>query len=389
MKKVICCLMMLCMLVCSGALANEISMLDGQYTDVPSVMTQDAVVAFDADQACSVTILQPYAKAVELLDRVYEFVWKEGNRPARYYDEETQRKIQELAQVDIDILHMTEFMALELAGEPEDVVHMEALFDVEYYPGQLIIVVMGIEQENGEYRWYPYRGDVRMLGMIEYDIPVQEFNEMKEQKVIFHVLTDRVGARGDQLADVEVIHDRVFTPSRGAMDLISIRRWHSTSGETIDDQFSIFLVEKTEEMKEEIERIGQHIDEEKPAIQWFPIEIANQAQLLQAEGVDVNDMLIYDIVAVMAKDYKDTYGDVATENLFASVYDQDKGMVALLGFPIEDAQEAPFFDWYCLRAEALENSRVEIVFKQLVIPTMEEEPAMLVVFSEPINENAE
>ena len=137
----------------------------------------------------------------------------------------------------------------------------------------------------------------------------------------------------------------------------------------------------------EIARIAEHIANGGAPITWFPEEMQRQTQLLHPVDLVVTDMVIYDIVAVMAENYKDTYGDVATENLFAAAYSPDSRMAAMLGFPIEGATEAPYFDWYCLRAEALEeNGHVELVFKQLVIPTMEEEPAMLVVFSEPIAE---
>lgn len=401
MKKMLFCLVLALTMLLGTALADGISIVGEQYTDVPSVMTQDAVISFEADQECSVTLLEPYEKAIIQLEDIYDFVWEKGNRPARYYDEETQRKIQELAQVDIDILHMTEFMGITLSGDPQEIVHKEVLFDVEYYPGQLIIVVMGIEEENGEYRWYPYRGEVRTMGLIEYDVPVVEFNEMKDQKVIFHVLTDRIGARGTGTSEQSENSEHQATPSKTAQDINRVDGWSSTNGTPIDDWFRIFLVDKTRAMEEEIARLGDHIYSGKAPVEWFPQEIRNQAQLLQPQDVRIEDMMIYDIVAVMAENYKDTYGDVATQNVFASAYPVDCEMFALLGFPIEGATEAPYFEWYCLRAEAkdepLEEEKataqedaqimseyVEIVYKQLVIPTMEEQPAMLIVFSEPI-----
>jgi len=104
--------------------------------------------------------------------------------------------------------------------------------------------------------------------------------------------------------------------------------------------------------------------------------------------VDAASLMIYDIVAVMAEDYEDTYGDVACEQTFPSAYDPQKSMVSFLGFPIRDAKEAPYMEWYCLRSEPNVDF-TEIVYKQLVIPQMEEEPAMLVVLSEPLEEPAQ
>lgn len=392
MKKMICLLLLvLCLSPLSG-MASDMNIVSEDYTDALSVMTQDAVLAFEADDPCGVTVLEPYAQAMAMLEEIYTFVWEEKNRPVRYYDEETQRKIEQLVEgVDIDILHMTEFMGLELLGEPEETVRMGAMLDVDYRPGQLIVVVFALAQEDGTYRYFPYRGKVPSNGLITFEVPAEEYEQMLSQRSIFHVLTDRIGARGHAVYQEEITTEPVAIPSKAADDLVQIRRWKSLNGEAIDDQFSIFVVEKTKDMQEEVKRIGLHLEEGGKAIDWFPEDIRDEAQLQLPVDVDVSDLVIYDIEALMAKDYKDTYGDVATESQFAAAYSPEYSMTALLGFPIKDAQEAPYLEWHCLRAEALEtvldeDGCVEIVFKQLVIPTMEEEPAMLVVFSEPMEE---
>ena len=389
-QRIIRLIAMLCLLAV-GACASAASMTDGLYTDVTSVMTQDAVLDLEVYtdepiEECSIVLQQPDMRSMTLLEKIYDFVWRQGNRPVRYYDVETQEKIQALVpEIDIDILHLTEFMGQEMYGQPTGEVVMERLLDVEYYPGQLVVVVLGYQMENGEYRWFPYRGEVPETDRILYDVPEDEFKEMTGQQVIFHVLTVREGPRGGILSRETIEREQIATPSKDAGDLVKIRRWYSTNGEAIDDDFSIFLVNRTEAMEREIDRIAAHIRGGGAPITWFPEEMQRQTQLLHPVDLNVTDMVIYDIAAVMAENYKDTYGDVATENLFAAAYSPDSRMAAMLGFPIEGAAEAPYFDWYCLRAEALEtDAHVEIVFKQLVIPTMEEQPAMLVIFSEPI-----
>lgn len=385
MKRKITALILILVMIASWAYAREI--LDEEYTDVPSVMTQDAVVSIEVNQpelGCTINVLEPDEKSMELLEKIYDFVWREKNRPVRYYDEETQAKIQALVpEIDIDILHMTEFMRQEMFGQPEESVFVQRQLDVDYQPGQLVVVVLGYEEENGEYRWFPYRAEVPTIGMITYTIPVEDYELLVGQQVIYHVLTIRVGDRGGVLSRYEIVEEPVAVPSKDAGDIVQVRRWYSESGEAIDDTFRIFFVDKTNLMLVETQRIGEFIMEENPAIDWFPEEIQNQAQLLVGDEADVHDMLIYDIMAVMAEDYRDTYGDVATENVFASAYLPEYRMFAILGFPIEDAEERPYFEWYCLRAESIDEI-VELVYKQLVIPQMEIEPAMMIIFSEPL-----
>lgn len=381
MKQRIFCLLLFALIFL--ALSCHAEVLNGEYTDVTSAMTQDSVVYVQADQGCEITLLKPHSQAVRLLTDMYNFVWHEGNPPVRFYDEETQSKLRALfPEVDIDTLHLTEFMAQQMTGTPEDTVLAERLLDVDYQPGQITAVVLGYQDENGEYRWFPYRADVKSLGLITYEIPADEFIELTGKQLIYHVLTVRVGPRGGILINEEVYTERISTPSKGAKDIIRIRRWYTETGESIDDIFSIFLVEKTPEMQNEIARISDALSGGASAASYFPAPLQEEASLM-LDGLDVNELLIYDIVALRAKDYKDTYGDVVTENLFASSYSPDSRMIAFLGFPIDNADAEPYFEWYVLRAEAIEDA-VEIAFKQLVIPEMEKQAAMLVVLSQPI-----
>lgn len=186
MKRKVTALILILVMIASWAYAREI--FDEEYTDVPSVMTQDAVVSIEVNQpelGCAINVLEPDEKSMELLEKIYDFVWREKNRPVRYYDEETQAKIQALVpEIDIDILHMTEFMRQEMFGEPEEPVFVQRQLDVDYQPGQLVVVVLGYEEENGEYRWFPYRAEVPTIGMITYTIPVEDYELLAGQQVV-------------------------------------------------------------------------------------------------------------------------------------------------------------------------------------------------------------
>lgn len=389
MKRIIA-LMMLAVMLISTAWAE--SLVYDEYTDVPTVMTQDSVLELTANENCLIETLQPDEESIALLDSVYHFVWDEGNRPARYYDVVTQQKISELAGgIDIDILHMTEAMRLQLTGAPEKLVTATMELDVEYYVGQLIIVVLGIPQGEGEYIWYPYRGRVETMGQIKWDIPVGEWNELCKQPISFHVLTDRVGPRGERIWHEKKYKDRIDIFSKDSHDVIKTRRWYTETGKVIEDDFRVWLVDLTAKMQEEVLRIGEHVADGKPILDYFPAERKAEALLMLPVNVDPAALVAYDVIAMMDENYKDTYGDVNVEILFGTAYSHEKAMIILAGFPIEDAKEVPYVEWYVLRAEALEAAKgdvndhaVEIGLKQLFLPWMEEKPLMLVVMSEPL-----
>ena len=389
MKRIIALMMLAVMLF---SVAQAASLVNDDYTDVPTVMTQDSVLELTANENCLIETLQPDEESIALLDSVYHFVWDEGNRPARYYDVVTQQKISELAGgIDIDILHMTEAMRLQLTGAPEKLVTATMELDVEYYVGQLIIVVLGIPQGEGEYIWYPYRGRVETMGQIKWDIPVGEWNELCKQPISFHVLTDRVGPRGERIWHEKKYKDRIDIFSKDSHDVIKTRRWYTETGKVIEDDFRVWLVDLTAKMQEEVLRIGEHVADGKPILDYFPAERKAEALLMLPVNVDPDALVAYDVIAMMDENYKDTYGDVNVEILFGTAYSHEKAMVILAGFPIEDAKEAPYVEWYVLRAEALEAAKgdvndhaVEIGLKQLFLPWMEEKPLMLVVMSEPL-----
>lgn len=100
--------------------ASAESLTNDDYTDVPTAMTQDSVAELLATEDCLVETLQPDEESIALLDSVYRFVWEGKNRPARYYDVPTQEKIAALISGDIDALHMTEAMRLQLTGAPAE-----------------------------------------------------------------------------------------------------------------------------------------------------------------------------------------------------------------------------------------------------------------------------
>ena len=374
--------------------ASAESLIDDDYTDVPTAMTQDSVAELLATEDCVIETLQPDEESIALLDSVYRFVWEEKNRPARYYDLPTQEKISALiGGADIDLLHMTEAMRLQLTGEPEKAVTATMRLNVEYHVGQLIVVVLGIPQGNGEYIWYPYRGRVETLGEIKWDIPVKDWEALCLQPISFHVLTDRIGPRGGRLWGYEEYREQ--TPpsfSKDSGDVNGMRWWYSEWGEKIEDNFRVWLVELTKPMQEEVVRIGEHVAEGKPILDYFPVERKAEALLMLPADVAPADLIAYDVIAMRDAEYKDTYGDVNVEVVFGTAYEPEKAMVILAGFPIEDAVEAPYVDWYVLRAEALEpkngqekSDSVEIGLKQLFLPWMEEKPLMLVVISEELD----
>lgn len=385
-RKALLALVLTVCLLTVGALAEAI--ISEEYTDTTIAMTQDYVIEIRVNEDSDVDTLQPDRRAVELLNAIYDFVWQEKNPPARYYDEMTQDEIWYLiGGADIDLLHLTESMRLQLEGQPDEPVKVEMVLDVDYRIGQLIVVVLGIPQADGSYEWHPYRGHVLTVGQIEFFVPEEDWAMLAAQPVNFHVLTDRVGARGTGEWHERGMTERQEIFSKEAVDITHTVRWYTETDNELQDKFSISLVDLTDHMEEEQALIGYHLREGGEILKWFPDERQAEALLMLPEHIDPASLIAYDVIAVEAEYYVDAYGDVTVEIVFGTQYLPEKAMVVLAGFPIPKADDTYEMVWYVLRADALaEGGSVEIGLKQLNLQQMMEEPMMMVVISEPVDQ---
>lgn len=386
MKKLFCMALILCVCMAGAPVADAATLQREEDTDVPSVMTQDSVREFTMEAGGQAVLLQPYEETVDLLEQMYDFVWRQKGRPVRFYDGQTQSRIAALApEIDIDSLYMTEFMGTQIENGAADgktvTMHME--IDTKYTPGRLVVVVMGMKADDGSYRWFPYRGEVPQTGVIEWQMGAQDAEALSQEKTVLQVLTVRTGAGGYVQGQTQEDEGEP-RPSRQARDLTKIDDWSSESGEPIDDLFRIYYVERTQEMDEEMLRMEQFIGEGNAPIEWFPEDVRRQVQQMQPGGAEIGEMVIYDIEAVMDENYREAYGDIATESSFPTSYSAQKEMFALLGIQTQEGG----FEWHYLRANGLdETQKAEIVYKQRILPVLQQEPAMLVVFSEPLIED--
>ena len=389
MKRIIASLLLAVMLIASAASAESLS--GSSYVDVPAALTQDTVLNLTAGDTGEVTTLPQNPESISLLNAVYSFVRDDGNRPARYYDEETQKEITVLADhINIDALHMTEAMGLQLSGTALEPVIITMSLDANYSVDQLIIVVLGIPGEDGTYQWYSYRGQVAAPGQISWIIPAEDWIVLCRQPISFHVLTDRIGS-GSSAAhrETETEHYDIFSKESG--DVTKTRRWYTSSGEPVDDDFIVELTDLTDSMKNEVSRVGEHLAEGGSLMDCFPQERREEALLMLPEGTDSSELIAYDVIALRSKNYRDTYGDVNVDISFGTSYAKDKGMVVLAVFPSAGTDDSSAWDWYVLRAQALEDEdsedddhTVEISLRQLNLPRMDQEPMMLFVISEPV-----
>lgn len=390
MKRFLGILLMLALLLGGTAFAVEA-------TDAPGTPTQDVVLSLTANwldeenTPYDLEVMEPDQLAMDTVTEIYKFVFEQDNRPVRYFPEETQRQIEEMLEgiVDPDALYMTEFMRLHAAeAEPETDLLAEMLVDVDYQPDQLILVVLGDTTDPENLVWTPVESRVIELGKVEFTVPQALMEELQGEDVLFSLLTVRKGARGGVISEEYWETEHIQLPSKTAKDSVKLAKLVSADGTQIEDDFELLIVDESEIIIRELALIREHVkEEEQPVCTWLPDEERDEIQLLLSDGLDRDELVVYDYLPLITKNYKDTYGDVISTFTFATPYEEGQQVVTVLGLPRETPVEGEtLMDWAVQRAQVNENGEVEIVFDQLALIGMGEETGLLLVLCEPIAE---
>ena len=366
-------------------------------TDAPGTPTQDRAVALDArweDEARTAYDLwelpADHLTVNQAVD-VYDFVYEQGNRPVRWYPEDTQKAIEAIISVDPDALYMTEFMRLH-AAEIVPPADLEATMTltIDYQPGQLTVVVLGDTSDPANLVWTPVESRVIANGQVEFNVPQALMAQLQGEDLLFSLLTVRQGARGT--VEVETTEVPENLPSKQAGDTTRVVKTVTRNGQALPDDFKIAIVPETELIRREITMLGQFVTEqEQPALNWLPEEDQNRVRYLL--GVDGEALIVSDYVPLITEDFRPTDGDAVGTLSFATPYSEGQTIVTALGIPDENADNADEIQngktqmkWSVQPAIVREGGVVDVVFDQLALIDMGTETGLLLMLSEPTAE---
>lgn len=366
-------------------------------TDAPGTPTQDRAVALDArweDEARTAYDLRELPAdhlTVNQAVDVYDFVYEQGNRPVRWYPEDTQKAIEAIISVDPDALYMTEFMRLH-AAEIVPPADLEATMTltIDYQPGQLTVVVLGDTSDPANLVWTPVESRVIANGQVEFNVPQALMAQLQGEDLLFSLLTVRQGARGT--VEVETTEVPENLPSKQAGDTTRVVKTVTRDGQALPDDFKIAIVPETELIRREITMLGQFVTEqEQPALNWLPEEDQNRVRYLL--GVDGEALIVSDYVPLITEDFRPTDGDAVGTISFATPYSESQTIVTALGIPNKNADNADEIQngktqmkWSVQPAIVREGGVVDVVFDQLALIDMGTETGLLLMLSEPTAE---
>lgn len=369
-----------------GALAEVVA---DSYTDTPANPTQDNVTEIRAVQTVPgadpeeyiILTMEPTAATVWLLGELYDFVDINQVPPVRWFPEEIQQDIRKLLDGgDPDALYIPEiFSALPQRTEQAGDVDVDMLMNIDYAPGALIVVVLGVETETGV-DWFALKGDVPVDDTIHFEIPAEVNAQLAGHETLTVVFTVKPG-EGWQKEESFLRPEPTFVPSKSGSNMTYVEDKVTISGTGDPSDCRILIVPQTETTRQELARFTDWMTKKgKAPLDYFDDKILSEISLLLAD-TDLGTLLPYEVECVMVENYKEPYGDVMARFRFPSEFDAGKKTVTLLGMPQADGS----FVWTVLYTQ-INDPHTEITFSSTVLPAMMAQPGLMLVFSEPIAE---
>ena len=362
------------------------------YTDAPGTPTQDQVVSLtaawqDSESAAYELVEMPADKlTMDTATNVYEFVYEQENRPVRWYPEETQTAIETMIGGNGDSLYMTELMRMH-AEEITVTTDLKAVLtlDIDYQPGQTVVVVLGDISDPANIVWTPVEARVIAVGRVEFDVPQELMEQLQGDDLLFTLLTVRQG--GKTTVTVETTEIPETLPSKEASDTTRIVKT-VRNGQEVEDDFQIEVVTETSVIQREIELLGQYVTvQQKPVLSWLPEEAQDRVRYLL--NMDGDSLIITDYVALTSENFRDTDGDAVGTLSFATPYKEGQTIVTVLGIPKKEASAdgETLMDWIVQPAIVRANGVVDVVFDQMALIDMGTETGLLLMLSEPETNN--
>ena len=362
------------------------------YTDAPGTPTQDQVVSLtaawqDSESAAYELVEMPADKlTMDTATNVYEFVYEQENRPVRWYPEETQTAIETMIGGNGDSLYMTELMRMH-AEEITVTTDLKAVLtlDIDYQPGQTVVVVLGDISDPANIVWTPVEARVIAVGRVEFDVPQELMEQLQGDDLLFTLLTVRQG--GKTTVTVETTEIPETLPSKQASDTTRIVKT-VRNGQEVEDDFQIEVVTETSVIQREIELLGQYVTvQQKPVLSWLPEEAQDRVRYLL--NMDGDSLIITDYVALTSENFRDTDGDAVGTLSFATPYKEGQTIVTALGIPKKEASAdgETLMDWIVQPAIVRANGVVDVVFDQMALIDMGTETGLLLMLSEPETNN--
>ena len=175
-------------------------------------------------------------------------------------------------------------------------------------------------------------------------------------------------------------------PSKTADDLTNVEITETETGVVADPSFAVAVVEPTETVSAKVTEMQEFAAEEKPVVEFFPAEVQQEIVAVLPEEAAAAELIAYELVPVSVENYDETYGDVAINFEFATVFPEESEVIVLLGLPKAEVAEGEDPTEWIVKVGTVVEGKISILFTQEELVRMAEGEALMVVLGAPIAE---
>lgn len=188
-------------------------------------------------------------------------------------------------------------------------------------------------------------------------------------------------------------------PSKTAADTTTVEEVKTATGVAIPEDFKLVANEENAVVTATVEAIKAYVEEEKKAVSTFlpqtcQDEIQKKLDEIQqsigevkpGEEKKAEDLVVYDCVPLTAVNYDAACGDVTATFTFATPYQADQAIFAVVGIPTINANGEFVIEWVVLPAQVVAEGKVAVDFDQATLSALGQEGAMMMLMCDALAE---
>lgn len=184
-------------------------------------------------------------------------------------------------------------------------------------------------------------------------------------------------------------------PSKTAADTTTVEEIKKDDGTALPENFQLTTNQENEIVNATVAAIKAYVEEEKKAVSTFlpqtcQEEIQKKLDEIQQNvgeadlGVEkkAEDLVVYDCVPLNTVNYDEAYGDLSATFTFATPYQEEQTVFAVVGIPVVDENGEIVMEWIVLPAQVVAEGKVEVQFDQATLSKLGQEGAMMMLMTE-------
>ncbi len=407
---------------CMAEAASSFGGSNQTTTDGSQVVSVESVTGEPVPDTFVIEITEDEVPVKKEIEKLYSFMndpeKTEPIVPIEYFEEDVQQEVLKWLgalgiseDYNMTLLELNALVTLQEIGYEEvygDVI-VKFEFVTKFQLGRKLVGLIGFyngeRNEDGSYvvKWEVVPTTVLEDGIVAVTLSQQQMLRFRESATTALWMGEAVSSlEGSSKATTDgskLKSGETVVRSKTTTDGNQVVSVESVTGEAVPDIFVVEIMEDTEPVKKEIEKLYNFVNdpvktEPVAPIEYFEEDVQQKVlkQLVDIgmlEDYDMTQLELNEFVTIHEIGYKESYGDVVAKFKFVTEYQTGQKLVSLIGFYNGEQDEDGNYvvKWEVAPTEVLEDGMVAVtLIQQQMLRFHESATIALAVLSEPMPE---